>query len=172
MMSWDRCGRSGYVGVFGRREITVLRTYVTGFLEVVEHRIASYVPVAVGHGREVRVPVSVTDDPRLLAILEDEVGAGEPDWALVVGEGPCLWRAHGLLALMSATLPEGDCVVHLRSAEEAEAWLRCIGYFLSSIVGMADAHGMLRGVDTAPTITWLCALSGSLRLAVTRTVMA
>ncbi|MEV6712811.1 hypothetical protein AB0M48_12315 [Lentzea sp. NPDC051208] len=172
MIHWDRCGRSGYVGVFGRYEITVLRSYVTGLLELIEHRAASYVPVAAGADRVVRVPTSATEDLRLLAILKDEVGADEPDWVLAISEAPCLLRAHGLLDLVWATIPEADCVVHLQSRDGADAWLQCIRYFLVSIAGVADAEGMVKGMDTIPTITWLSEVSESLRLAVERTVMA
>ncbi|HUQ57780.1 hypothetical protein [Lentzea sp.] len=170
MICWDRCGQSGYVGVFSRHEITVLDSYVTGLLDLIEHRTASYAAIAVGAGREVHVPTAAAEDPRIIAILEDEVGVDEPDWVLTISEGPCLFRARDLLALMRSTMPGGDSVVHLRSRDEADAWLQCVQYFLSSITGAADLEGRVKGKNVIPTVTWLSEVSSTLRLAVARTV--
>ena len=172
MICWDRCGESGYVGVLSRSEIDVLQSYVIGLLTLVEHRTASHTVIAVVAGREVRVPAAVTEDPRILAILENELGEDEPDWVLAVGEEQCLLSARGSLQLMSSTLPETGGVVRLRSRDEAGAWLRSIRFFLSTIAVVADSEGRVKGKDVAPTVTWLCEVSGTLRSAVARTVIA
>lgn len=162
MSSWDRCGASSYIGVLSRYEIDVLRSFTTGLISLLEHRTQNYAPVALAQGGTALIPTTPSDDERITAILRNELGEDQPDWAHAFGEERCLREVAEAAELMSVTLPASGGVVRLISTSELLAWQRCIRCVLCTIAVVSRDTGEVKGVSSAPTVNWLTQMSENL----------
>ncbi|MGI5499177.1 hypothetical protein [Lentzea sp. CA-135723] len=152
MICWDRCG-DVVVGVFDEYEIVVLRSYAESLLRLLEHRARAYSPAG---------PDTALTDPRLLAILRDRLGPGEPEWTLAWHETSCLGFVAETLRAVLETLPERGGHVRVDSRAGAESWLRATEIYLVVLTAVADEAGRVAGRDAEPTVEWLAGIVGGL----------
>lgn len=160
MISWDRCGKSTFIGVLSRYEVQVLRSYVDGLVSLIDYHFRSVHTVETPHEQE---PAEEHDlDPRIAAILRSEVGQHEPDWVLAFAADLCLREASHQASLMASTLPGSSGVVCLKDHAEAVAWLKCIRLVRITITVVAGDRGEIRGQLCGPTLAWLSDMSAAL----------
>ncbi|WVH82378.1 hypothetical protein V1227_06375 [Lentzea sp. DG1S-22] len=140
--------------MFAEYEVTVLRSYAEGLLALLEHRARSYSPVAVLEQQDALLPVAVTTDPRLLAILRDQVGE-EPGCVLALVENECFGSVGDSLRSFLTTLPLAGGRVELASRVDAQEWVRAVRIYITSIITVTDHEGNSCGQMAKPTLDWL-----------------
>lgn len=156
VLCWDRLDDL-VIGYFDGFEIEVLRGYGENLLRLLDDRAATYHLVA-----GVRVPRDTLEDLRLLALLRDELGTAEPDWALTHYEVSCFEQVARLVEEHLATLPLSGGVVQL-SSESTCSWLRVIRWYVAVIDAMTDHDGQVTAKPASPTLAWFGEITSGLR---------
>ncbi|MFD9698021.1 hypothetical protein [Lentzea sp. NPDC059081] len=159
MSVWDTCADGTLVGVMPSEEITCLRSYATGYVQLAEYGLRSCSWVeghTVDSGR--LFPGAAILDERIMAIVRANVPAESPDWEIALLAPDCLLEGIEAAERVRRTLPEHDSVVVLTAPEDFHAWSRLIGDVLAAIVPYAAGSSARTRQRAAETEDWLRSL--------------